>query len=76
MNLSQCPSGKSAKVIQLLLQDSYRKRFMDLGLLPGTEITVKHRIPFGGPLVVQFRGFQMSFRREEAKHIQVELIDR
>jgi ferrous iron transport protein A len=74
MRLSECKQGIRAKVTDLLLTESIRKRMMDLGLLPGTEVSIVRKAPFGGPLVVQFRGYQISFRLSEAQHIMIEAI--
>ncbi|MBL0386822.1 ferrous iron transport protein A [Tumebacillus sp. ITR2] len=74
MRLSECKEGFKAVVKDLFMNESIRKRMMDLGLLPGTEVAVVRKAPFGGPMVVQFRGYQISFRLSEAKHILIEAV--
>jgi ferrous iron transport protein A len=71
MVLSECPIGKRARVHTLSLAESHRKRMMDLGLMPGTEVQVVRKAPLGDPIVVQFRGFQVSFRMSEARRIEI-----
>lgn len=72
MRLSDCKEGIKAVVKDLFMNESIRKRMMDMGLLPGTEVSVVRKAPFGGPMVVQFRGYQISFRLSEARHIAIE----
>lgn len=72
MVLSDCKIGVTAKITSLSMADSFRKRMMDLGLMPGTEVQVMRKAPFGDPIVVQVRGFQVSFRMSEARCIEIE----
>jgi ferrous iron transport protein A len=71
MVLSECRIGKKARVTALLLGESRRKRIMDLGLMPGTEVQVVRKAPLGDPIVVQVRGYQVSFRMSEARYIEI-----
>jgi ferrous iron transport protein A len=72
MLLSDCKTGKKMKVQELKLSESFRRRLMDLGLMPGVEIEVVRIAPFGDPMVVSFRGFQISFRRSVLSQIIVD----
>lgn len=49
-----------------------RRRFFDLGLVPGTRITVEMRSRHGDPTAYRIRGALIAFRREQAELIQVE----
>ncbi|MEM9067981.1 MAG: FeoA domain-containing protein [Myxococcota bacterium] len=51
-----------------------RRRLLELGLLPGTEVEVIRRAPLGDPLELRLRGYALSIRREEAEAIDVELV--
>jgi len=74
MRLSDCNPGKKAKVIDLMVNPTYKKRILDLGMLPGTEVQIVRKAPFGGPIVVQVRGYQVSIRMTEAKNIEIETV--
>jgi Fe2+ transport system protein FeoA len=50
---------------------SIARRLMELGLTPGTPITVVRRAPLGDPIEVSVRGLHLSLRRSEASHIHV-----
>lgn len=48
------------------------QRLLVLGLTPGTRFHVTRVAPLGDPIEIQFRGFNLSLRREEAAGIEVE----
>lgn len=72
--LNQCHIGQKVRVHSFTMKGNKSKRLMDMGLLPGTILEISRIAPFGDPLAVKLRGFQMSFRRKEAEEIIVELI--
>ncbi|MGO0062694.1 FeoA family protein [Brevibacillus fluminis] len=74
MVLSECSIGASARILALDMADAQRKRMMDLGLMPGTEVKLVRKAPLGDPLVVQVRGYLISFRMSEARRIEIERI--
>ena len=51
---------------------SFRRRLMELGLVPGTIVTVHKVAPLGDPLELRARGCTLSIRRAEAQTIDVE----
>lgn len=55
-------SNKSAPV---------KRRLIDMGLTPGTKITVKKVAPFGDPIQISLRGYELSLRKEDAAQIAV-----
>jgi ferrous iron transport protein B len=48
-----------------------KRRLVDMGLTPGTEISVRRIAPFGDPIEVRIRGYELSLRREDAAQITV-----
>ena len=48
-----------------------RRRLIDMGLTPGTEITVRKVAPFGDPLEIRLRGYELSLRKESAAQIVI-----
>jgi len=73
-NLDQCHIGEKVRVHSFKMLGNKSKRLMDMGLIPGTILEISRVAPFGDPVAIKLRGFQMSFRRNEAKDIIVELI--
>lgn len=49
----------------------FRRRLMELGLTPGTEVHIIRTAPFGDPIELEVRGFHISLRRLEASEIMV-----
>ena len=48
-----------------------KRRLVDMGLTPGTEVTVRKVAPFGDPLELNLRGYELSLRKADAAQIQV-----
>ena len=51
----------------------FKKRLMDMGLTPGTEITVTKIAPFGGPIEICVRGSRLALGRGMAERILVRI---
>lgn len=49
-----------------------RRRLLELGLVPGTQVTVVGVSPLGDPLELEVRGSRLSIRKKEALAIEVE----
>ena len=43
-----------------------KRRLVDMGLTPGTLVTVRKIAPFGDPIEVNLRGYELSLRKEDA----------
>lgn len=48
-----------------------KRRLVDMGLTPGTPVTVRKVAPFGDPIEVNLRGYELSLRKEDAGQIAV-----
>ena len=75
VTLAQCRVGEKVRIKSFGLSGKKQKRLMDMGLLPGTTLEISRIAPFGDPLAVKVRGFQMSFRKQEAEGIVVEFVN-
>lgn len=51
----------------------FQKRLMDMGLTPGTKITVVKSAPFHGPIEINVRGYRLAIGRGMAEKILVEV---
>lgn len=71
--LSQLLPGQSASVLALSprLRGAERRRMMDLGVLPGTEITAEMTAPGGQPTAYRIRGALIALRKEQANMIHI-----
>lgn len=73
--LNELQHGKMAHVKSLTCQGALRRRIIDMGITPGAAIFVRKTAPFGDPLQVNVRGYELSLRMSEAKQITVEYED-
>jgi DtxR family Mn-dependent transcriptional regulator len=72
--LSGLELGESATVVSIspFLRPHERRRMLDLGLIPGTEVQAEIRSPAGDPTGYRIRGAVIALRREQADQVQVE----
>ena len=48
-----------------------RYRFLDMGLIPKTKVTVTKVAPMGDPIEIRLRGYTLTLRVEDAKNIEI-----
>lgn len=72
MTLDKLEVGKDA-VIELVdsKEISLKKHIMDMGLTPGTEVTLVKIAPMGDPMEIRVRGYELTLRKDDAAQIQV-----
>lgn len=73
MNLAQTRIGQIVTVAHVGGEGSFRRRLMELGLVPGTRVEVIGVAPLGDPLELLVRGSSLSIRRSEAEGVAVSL---
>jgi Fe2+ transport system protein FeoA len=71
LRLAQLPFRKPARIIRVGGARSVRRRLLELGLTPGTEVSVVGVSPLGDPLELSVRGSRLSIRKKEALEIEV-----
>jgi len=70
--LAQIPLGRRVTVREVSGPAAFRRRLLEMGLVPGTELQIVTIAPLGDPLRIAVRGGEWSIRRAEAAHILVE----
>jgi len=70
-NLADLRPGQTAYVQAMAGRGSLRKRLMDMGIVPGTEVTMLRRAPLGDPLELMVKGYYLSLRASEAELVKV-----
>jgi Fe2+ transport system protein FeoA len=63
--------GESAVVARVACARPVARRLLEMGLLPGTRVTVVRVAPLGDPIELSLRGYALSIRRAEAMAIDV-----
>ena len=69
--LKEVKVGESAVVARLHGEGAVKRRLMDMGLIKGTEITVRKVAPIGDPIEITIRGYELSLRKDEAANVEV-----
>ena len=64
--------GETVKVVKLHGEGAVKRRIMDMGITKGTEIYVRKTAPFGDPVEVTVRGYELSLRKADTEMIEVE----
>lgn len=71
MTLRDIAVGESATIEKLLGEGALKRRIMDMGLTKNTEVFVRKVAPFGDPIEIKVRGYELSIRKSEAENILV-----
>ena len=64
--------GGKCRVVKLHGEGALKRRIMDMGITKGVEISVRKVAPFGDPIEVTVRGYELSLRKADADMIEVE----
>ena len=72
--MAEIKIGQRARVVELLVEGLTRRRLLDLGLLPGTEVRAVMRSPLGTPMAYDIRGSMLALRPEDASKIVVKTL--
>ena len=71
MTLTNAELDSNVEVINIKAEGELRRRFLDLGIIEGTNIEVLYRSPFGDPTAYLIRGAVIAIRDEEGEFIEV-----
>lgn len=70
--LKQIKVGKTAKVVRIHGEGAIRRRIMDMGITNGVDVLVRRCAPFGDPIQITVRGYELTLRKADADMIEVE----
>lgn len=76
MTLKELEVGKSAVIRRVGGEGALRQHFLDMGMIPGAEVTVIKLAPMGDPMEVQVHGYELTLRPAEAQQIDIQPIGR
>ena len=72
--LNDLAPGQSGTILSVGSQSgAVKRRLVDMGLTPGTEVKVTKIAPLGDPIELRVRGYSLSLRKEDARNITVEV---
>lgn len=69
MTVDDLKIGQSGVIGTVGGEGPLRLRFLDMGLIPGTKVTLRKVAPMGDPIQIQVRGYELTIRREDASKI-------
>ena len=72
MTLAELAVGGRAVVRNIAGTDDISGRLLEMGLTPGTPLTVVGTAPLGDPLELELRGYRLSVRKSEAVRVEIE----
>lgn len=70
-SLADLPIGSTATILEVIPNVRGKKKFADVGLVPGTELVMEARAPFGGLIRVKVMETSMALHSDDAKGILV-----
>lgn len=73
--LSDLKPGEKGRITKVMGGGAVRRRILDMGVIRGSEIKVERVAPLGDPIEVRIRGYRLSFRKNEAANIYVEVAE-
>lgn len=71
MTLDELKVGNSAILGTVGGQGALRRRLLDMGLTPGTQVKVNKIAPMGDPMELRLRGYELTLRKEDAQEIEI-----
>lgn len=71
MTLAELRIGQSATIVDVAGHGTARQHLLDMGVLPGMFVTLVKYAPMGDPMELRVQGYELTLRREDARHIEV-----
>ena len=72
LTIRDCKPGQSARVLTVGGEGALRQHFLDMGVIPGAEVTVVKLAPMGDPMELRIHGYELTLRLADAEKIQAE----
>ena len=69
--LKEIKIGETVKIKKLNVDGALRQHFLDMGVIPGTEITLVKFAPMGDPMELRLHGYELTLRLADAEKIEV-----
>lgn len=65
--------GEAGRIVNVLGEGKVRRRLFDMGITAGATVTLRKKAPFGDPLEVTIRNYELSLRKNEAACVVTEV---
>ena len=70
--LSELSIGERGKVTAVSGEGEIRRRLFDMGITPGAEVYLRKKAHLGDPSEFALRGYELTLRKAEAAHVEIE----
>ena len=74
MTLDKLKPGQSARITEVGGEGSLRQHFLDMGVIPGAEITLVKLAPMKDPMEFRIHGYELTLRVADASQIKAQII--
>ncbi len=71
--LAELAKGEAATVIKVNGEGAIRRRLFDMGITPGAGVEMRKLAPFGDPIEITIRGYELTLRKAEAANVEIEV---
>ncbi|MBR6376705.1 MAG: FeoA domain-containing protein, partial [Oscillospiraceae bacterium] len=71
MTLKELKPGQSARILAVGGEGALRQHFLDMGVIPGAQVTVTKLAPLGDPMELRIHGYELTLRLADAAQIQI-----
>ena len=72
MTLKELAIGESAVIVSVGGEGALRQHFLDMGVIPGAEVTLVKYAPMGDPMELRIHGYELTLRLADAQQIEVQ----
>ena len=72
MTINDLRIGQRGAITAVGGEGALRLRLLDMGLIPGTTVSLQKVAPMGDPIQIRVRGYELTIRREDAGMIEIE----
>ena len=72
MTLKDLPIGKTAVITDVGGEGALRQHFLDMGVIPGAEVTAVKLAPMGDPMELRIHGYELTLRIDDAAQIRID----
>ena len=72
MTLANAGPGAICRILKVGGEGELRRRLLDMGLTPNTQVLIRKVAPMGDPIELYLRSYELTIRKDDAKKILVE----
>lgn len=76
MTINELKAGESAKILSVGGEGALRQHLLDMGVIPGVELTLVKYAPMGDPIEIRIYGYELTLRLDDAKRIEIEHVNK